>query len=74
MPPTGEPMTFENGALDAALRLVESELPPELTAEQQARLAVAIYQAWLLVDALSRLSPASFSSNADTSPWPGQRS
>lgn len=48
----------KSGVLSDALRLVESELPLVLSDEEQARLAVEVYKAWLSSDASGRIASA----------------
>ena len=53
-------MEFEplgcNGELNEALKLVEQELSPNLSSEEQSRLAVDVYKAWLSAEALGRIA------------------
>lgn len=53
-------MKFEplgrNGELDEAFKLVEFELPSDLSLEVQSRLAVEVYKAWLNAEALGRIA------------------
>ena len=55
-------MKFESlgrsGLLDDAFKLVEFELPPELSVEDRSRLAVEVYKAWLNAEALGEIESA----------------
>lgn len=46
-----------SGVLDKAFEMVRSELPPT-SPEEEARLAVEVYKAWLQADGLSRIASA----------------
>ncbi|MBK8376040.1 MAG: hypothetical protein IPL18_14795 [Sphingomonadales bacterium] len=53
-------MEFEplgrTGELNEALKLVQHELPLDLSSEEQSRLAVEVYKAWLNAEALGRIA------------------
>ena len=46
------------GILDEALRLVQSELPGDLSSEEQSRFAVEVYKAWLNAESQGRIASA----------------
>ena len=53
-------MKFElfvrSGELDLALKQVQLELPLDLSSEEQSRLAVEVYKAWVNAEALGRIA------------------
>jgi len=54
-------MEFEvpsTGMLDKAFELVRFELSAELSVEEQSRLAVEVYKAWVLADSQGRIATA----------------